>query len=170
MTFAPPTAEALLDLVMAWQRGEVEREALIGALVRVPRDQGHVVHEVLRDLCQRVTCAEPLGPGAHPGAHLDASVWREELMGCRARAWEYPEIAGLLVGPQVVILVDSREGVILRDGAARCVPRSVAGSLMLLCQTVVMAQSAVDARELEALRSQRVNSTSTSLSEIEPVE
>ena len=62
-----------------------------------------------------------------------------------------------------------KRGVILYPDHVRALPASTSGSMMLLCQTIVMAQNAVDAKEIGQLRQQRIDSTSTSLSEIEPI-
>ncbi|RJF69439.1 hypothetical protein D3875_21065 [Deinococcus cavernae] len=67
----------------------------------------------------------------------------------------------------MLILTEATRGVVLRESGAKALPRSTSASIMLLCQTIVMAQNAVDAQELKKLQDQRIASTSTSLSEIE---
>lgn len=165
--FLDGEAGPLLDAVLAWQRGELPRDTVVQTLSGVPADQGADIQGLIGALCQRVQSASASPSGSGQGEGVDS--WRAELMGSRARAWAYPDIAGLLVGPEVILLVDSREGVVLRGDSAACLPASVCGSLVLLCQTIVMAQSAVDAQELQKLQQQRIESTSTSLSEIEPI-
>lgn len=91
-------------------------------------------------------------------------------MACRAKTWGSPTSAGLLVGPTVLILTDGRRGVVLDDSGTQLLKSSVSASLLLLCQTIVLADNAVDAQEVGRLRQQRIESTSTSLSEIKPVQ
>ena len=57
----------------------------------------------------------------------------------------------------------------LGGSGTRILTGSMSASLLLLAQTIVMADHAVDAQELGKLRQQRIESTSTSLSEIKPV-
>lgn len=158
----------LLELILAWQGGKVSRDAVVRALVGLPDTEGGVLRALIGELVYRFGDAQPSGsPQAAVTEGTDA--WREELLACRARAWAQPEPAGLLIGPEVMILLDGDQGVILRAAGVRVLPRSLAGSVFLLCQTIVMAQHAVDVRELSALQHQRIESTSTSLSEIEPI-
>lgn len=169
MTIPLDEPNTLLDAVLAWQRGHLFRDSLISLLSRVPENDGGQVVRVVQALCARLEQMPPGTPGRPDQAH-DTDGWRDELMSSRAKAWAVPHPAGMLVGPHLIILVSGDQGVILREGVARCLPRSVCGSILLLCQTIMMAHSAVDARELRALRQQRIESTSTSLSEINPVE
>lgn len=161
-----PTSE-LRSAVLAWQRGELFRDSLVQLLSRVPEDQGQVIRELIVALCQHVQRLQST-PAAKSAPEVEA--WRHELMSSRARAWGVPHQAGMLVSPHLILLVSADQGLVLRDGALSCLPVSVCGSLLLLAQTIVMAQTAVDEQELRELRQQRIESTSTSLSEITPVE
>ena len=166
----PASTPDWLGLVSAWQRGEVPREALTGPLTQLGSDQGETVQTLISGLLARAR--QVAGErGAGPGADSDASTdnWRAELLACRARTWASPASAGLLVGPTTLLLTDGRQGVVLGRSGLRALPGSVSASLLLLCQTIVMADYAVDAQELGTLRQQRIESTSTSLSEIEPL-
>lgn len=160
----PDSAEALLSTIRRWQLGAVSREQVVLELTRVPLDQGEVMLEVLSGLQGQVELAR-VTSGEH--AQEDTESWRNELMASRARNWNYPNGVGLLVCPSVLILTDGRRGVVLRVSGAKALPSSTSASIMLLCQTIVMAQHAVDAQELKKLQDQRIASTSTSLSEIE---
>ena len=75
----------------------------------------------------------------------------------------------MLVGPEVLVLTDGRSGVVLRQSGTQCLPGSVSASMMLLCETIVMAHTALDQDELLKLQRQRVDATSTSLSEIDRI-
>lgn len=160
----PADLSSLLHALGAWQGGEATRDALLGPLTLLGAEQGDIVHSLIRAVIAQIPGRPPAGPGA-----LDTDHWRAELMACRARAWASPASAGLLVGPTVLILTDGRQGVVLGDSGARVLTGSVSGSLLLLAQTIVMADDAVDARELGRLRQQRIESNSTSLSEIKPI-
>lgn len=167
------SADTLTDTIRDWQAGQAPREAVIGLLTSLPGDQGLTVQQTVGQLTDWVRTASRPGDAAHPEHHAapeDTDSWRNELMACRAKAWSYPQSAGMLLSDAVLILTDGTRGLILQDGRARALPSSTAGSLMLLCQTIVMAQNAVDAGEVGHLRQQRIDSTSTSLSEIEPIQ
>ena len=157
----PPAT--LLHAVLDWQAGELPREALVSRLSSLTPEQGEQVTGLLAELHRRAGRA----PAAHAAHDDDTASWREELMACRARTWPFPQAAGLLVGPSVLILTDGARGLVLRERMVRPLPMSVSSSLLLLCQTIVMAQHAVDRQELGQLRQQRIESSSTSLSEIE---
>lgn len=160
MTDALPTATDLLTSLEAWLRGETSREAATDPLVRLSPEGGAAVQELIALLSARA--------GAGPsGTSTDA--WRDELMACRARTWRVPDVAGLLVGPQVLILTDGRAGVVLRDEGVRALTASVCPSMLLLCETIVMAQTALDRQGIEQLQRQRAQAASTSLSEIEKI-
>ena len=75
----------------------------------------------------------------------------------------------MLVGPTVLILTDGRQGVVLGQQDTRVLNSSVSGSLMLLCQTIVLAEHALNERDMRQLQEQRLESASTSLSEIDPI-
>lgn len=162
---------ALLQALSAWQRGQLARDVLIGQFTALRPEQGQVVQHVIERLepdpgrppAEAVTPAT----GARTVETQATDTWRQELMACRARTWGFPASAGLLVGPSVLILTDGQRGVLLRPTGTRLLPGSTSASLMLLCQTIVLADHALDAQELGQLRQQRIESTSTSLSEIE---
>ncbi|WP_027460659.1 hypothetical protein [Deinococcus murrayi] len=166
MSLSPGTREeaanppSLAEAVALWQAGELGREALVGQLTT--QQEGTAVRSLLETLS--VGHPEQEGLGA-----ADTAGWRAELLASRAKTWPHPESAGLLVGPQVLILTDGQRGVVLTPEGHRVLGASVSASLLLLCQTIVMADHAVDAQELGTLRQQRIESTSTSLSEIEPL-
>lgn len=155
----------LLGAAHAWQRGETTRDAVLGPLTLLGGEQGELVQGFIADLIRRAPARPPSEAGDRSTNH-----WRAELMACRARAWASPASAGLLVGPSVLILTDGRQGVVLSSSGTRSLPGSISASLLLLAQTIVMADSAVDAQEVGKLRQQRIESTSTSLSEIKPVQ
>lgn len=159
------TGPSVLDLLIDWQDGTGDRDRLIQYLTQLGPEQGAEVQNLIREV-QRSLAPTP----SHAAAPPSPAQWRSELMACRARVWPTPDPAGLLVGPEVMILTDGHAGTILRDHGARTLPSSVAASLMLLCQTIIMAQHAVDAQELGQLRQQRITASSTSLSDIEPVQ
>lgn len=160
----PSGAEALLDTIRRWQVGALERDQVVRSLSSVPLDDGETVRAVLEGLMKHVELAR-VASGAQ--VQEDTESWRAELMASRARSWNFPHSVGLLVCPSVLILVESQRGVVLRASGAKALPASTSASLMLLCQTIVMAQNAVDVQELNKLQQQRIASTSTSLSEIE---
>ncbi|GHF28593.1 hypothetical protein HNQ07_000973 [Deinococcus metalli] len=148
--------------IAAWQRGDLTRDDLVRTLIRLSPEDGQLVHDVIHDLCAG-------RPGGGPPQGASADDWRAELMASRARTWRVPAVAGLLVGPEVLVLTDGREGVVLRDTGTQCLPASVCASMMLLCETIVMAHTALDQQELQKLQQQRVDATSTSLSEIDRI-
>ncbi|UBV44897.1 hypothetical protein LAJ19_19095 (plasmid) [Deinococcus taeanensis] len=157
--------EQALNVIEAWQRGETARDAVITHLTALERDQGGVVTGVIATLTPHAPPHDqPQGTGEPRGGTL---LWREELMNSRARTWTGPDAAGLLVGPTVLLLTDGRQGVVIGERDTRALSASVSASVMLLCQTIVMAQHALDERDVNDLRKQRVESTSTSMSEIE---
>ncbi|GGK99902.1 hypothetical protein [Deinococcus radiotolerans] len=157
--------EPLLTAVHAWQRGALDREDLIARLTALGREDAPLLSELIGQLTVQ---AAPHGHGA-PAADSPngTDVWRDELMGSRARTWG---TVGLLVGPSVLILTDGQRGVVLGERESRALSSSVSGSLMLLCQTIVMAEHALNEREMQHLREQRLQSASSSLSEIDPVQ
>lgn len=155
MTEAP-----LLNAVHAWQRGALGRDDLITEFTSLAREDAHLIS----DLIAQLSLEAP--PHAAPSGGPSTDVWRDELMGSRARTWGS---AGLLVGPSVLILTDGQRGVVLGERDTRTLSSSVSGSLMLLCQTIVLAEHALNEREMQHLREQRLQSASTSLSEIDPI-
>ncbi|AWT37770.1 hypothetical protein GCM10008956_13910 [Deinococcus arenae] len=158
------TEDTLLNAVHAWQRGALTRDALITQLTSLGRADAPLITELITQLHGRVAPhAEPGQPGAGASS---TDVWRDELMGSRACTWGS---AGLLVGPSVLILTDGRHGVVLGERDTRALNSSVSGSLMLLCQTIVMAEHALNERDMRQLQEQRLESASTSLSEIDPI-
>ncbi|GMA14284.1 hypothetical protein E5F05_02360 (plasmid) [Deinococcus metallilatus] len=159
-----PQSAELLGAIQAWQRGELPREASVGPLILLGSEQGALVRELIQALLQHVPAGQPAGAGERT-----TDDWRAELLACRARAWASPDSAGLLVGPTVLILTDGDQGALLSPAGTRRLTGSLSASLLLLCQTIVMADSALDGQELGRLRQQRIESTSTSLSEIKPV-
>lgn len=162
------TSGTILDTIQQWQTGSAPREAVVGLLTALAADQGELIQETVQALVQWVSAAPNAQQSTvHSPQQADTEAWRSELMSSRAKAWAYPHSAGLLVSPSVLILTDGQQGVILYDDHIRALPTSTSGSLMLLCQTIVMAQNAVDAKEMDQLRQQRIESNSTSLSEIE---
>lgn len=152
----------LLNAVHAWQRGALDRDGLISQFTSLGREDAALVSELIAQL------ALEAAPHAVPTSATPPSteVWRDELMGCRARTWGS---AGLLVGPSVLILTDGQRGVVLGERDTRTLSSSVSGSLMLLCQTIVLAEHALNEREMQQLREQRLQSASTSMSEIDPI-
>ncbi len=167
------STQDLLDTIRHWQAGQTPREAVTLLLAALPADQGETVQATIRELSTWIRAAPAkaqAGPAQVEASHADETdTWRAELMACRAKAWAYPAGAVMLVSPSVLILTDGQQGVILQKDQARALPSSTSGSLMLLGQTIVMAQNAVDAQEVGQLRQQRIDSTSTSLSEIEVI-
>ena len=164
------TSGSLLDALRAWQAGKAPREAVVGLLSALGPEHGDLVQETVRELAHWVGAAPAQAPHARASAaQADTEAWRHELMSCRAKAWAFPHSAGMLVSDALLILTDGQHGVILYPDHVRALPASTSGSMMLLCQTIVMAQNAVDAKEIGQLRQQRIDSTSTSLSEIEPI-
>jgi hypothetical protein len=155
----PPTAEG------SNEDGSTER--IVEHLVALP---GERIRQVIGGVTAQANAGNssaPLQGGPQQGI---TDRWREELMACRARTWPSPDQAGLLVGPHVLILTDGEQGVILGAEGVQILGRSMSGSLMLLCQTIVMAEHAVNAKDLGNLRQQRIESASTTLSEIQPIE
>ncbi|MFD1733743.1 hypothetical protein ACFSC4_25100 [Deinococcus malanensis] len=163
--FPSGTGPSLLDLLIEWQEGVGDRDRLIQRLTQLGPEQGAQVQQLIQEV-QNSLAPTP----SHAAPPPSPAEWRSELMACRARVWPAPDPAGLLVGPDVMILTDGHAGTIVRDHGARTLPGSVAASLMLLCQTIIMAQNAVDAQELSRLQQQRITANSTSLSDIEPVQ
>ncbi|GAA0514361.1 hypothetical protein [Deinococcus depolymerans] len=155
---------SLISAVQAWQASQLTQEEAVAHFTALQRDEGHLVRQAITDLLRSPDPGAPVPSGA---ASPTTDAWRAELMAGRARTWHSPEPAGLLVGPTVLILTDGQRGVVLSAGGTRRLSSSVSASLMLLCQTIVLAQSALNEREMGALRQQRVESASTSMSEIE---
>lgn len=152
----------MTEQVRLWQRGEVALDTLAQTFAGLDEDSGEV-GAAIADLCGDA-------PQGLPHDHdWNSAEWRAALLGCRARTWASPHPAGLLVGPGLLILTDGQQGVVLRGEGQRCLPRAICTSLLLLAQTIVMADDALDARELDTLRQQRTQATSTSLSEIDPI-
>lgn len=146
---------------------EASTERIVEHLVALPGEQ---IRRVIEGVTAQANAGHPsvlLSDGSEEGM---TERWREELMACRARTWPSPDQAGLLVGPHVLILTDGERGVIVGAAGVRILGRSMGGSLMLLCQTIVMAEHAVNAKDLGNLRQQRIESASTTLSEIQPIE
>lgn len=162
--FSPDPVPALLERLQAWQAGAATLDELVQDLTTLGPEEGAAVQALIR------VVRASLAPTPSHAVRPSADDWRAELMACRARVWPAPDPAGLLVGPGLLILTDGRQGTIVRQQGARPLPPSVSASLMLLCQTIIMAQHAVDAQELGQLQRQRITSSSTSLSEIEPVD
>lgn len=160
-----PFLSELLGSIDAWQRGEASRDAVTGPLTRLGPGEGDLVQQAVEAVFEGARAR----PSAEAGGQ-STDLWRAELMACRARTWGSPTGAGLLVGPTVLILTDGRRGVVLDASGTRALKSSVSASLLLLTQTIVMADDAVDAQEVGRLRQQRIESTSTSLSEIKPVQ
>lgn len=158
-----PQLSDLLAAVQTWQQGQTPREAVIHRLTALGDEQGGVVQA----LVERVAEQGRLLPAETEGRKTDE--WRAELLACRAKAWASPHSAGLLVGPTVLILTSGRQGAVLTASGTQPLGSGVAASLLLLAQTIVLADHALDARELSELRQQRITSSSTSLSEIKPV-
>lgn len=154
------THDTLLNAAQQWQRGAGTRDALVAHLTALGREDAPVITDLIQHL------------RAHAGHDQDGDAprstdgWRDELMGSRACTWGG---AGMLVGPNVLILTDGQRGVVLGERDTRALSSSVSGSLMLLCQTIVMAEHALNQREMQDLREQRLQSASTSLSEIDPI-
>lgn len=155
----------IVDQVRLWQGGEQALAELAQALSALEEGRGDEVHAALAELCR----PGPEAASPDRGTDWNSADWKRALLGCRARMWTAPRPVGLLVGPGLLILTDGQQGVILREEGRRCLPRSICTSLLLLAQTIVMADHALDARELESLRDQRTQATSTSLSEIDPI-
>jgi len=158
---------SLIGAVQAWQATQLTQEDVVTRFTALPRDEGHVVRQAITDL---LALPDITTTAAAPGADSAApttDAWRAELMAGRARAWNSPDPAGLLVGPTVLILTDGQRGVVVSAGGTRALSSSVSASLLLLCQTIVMAQNALNEREMGTLRQQRIESASTSMSEID---
>lgn len=156
--------QTLLALTDNWQGGDVGRTELVSALRKVGDSSGELIRSLITQLSHG---AKQAGHSEEHPENTDA--WRQELMACRARSWPYPHSAGLLVGPHVLILTDGEQGVLLRGGRLRVLAPSVSASLLLLCQTIVMAQHSLDGKIVGQARTQRIESASTSLSEIDPI-
>jgi len=163
----------IVDQVRLWQGGEEALAELTQTLSALEEERGDEVHAALSELCRPALEAASTGEA---GSNTDrnsvdwnSADWKRALLSCRARMWATPRPVGLLVGAGLLILTDGQQGVILREEGRRCLPRSICTSLLLLAQTIVMADHALDARELESLRDQRTQATSTSLSEIDPI-
>ncbi|THF67625.1 hypothetical protein E7T06_20210 [Deinococcus sp. Arct2-2] len=167
MTDSAPDLADVLALLMAFPGEEASTEATVEHLVALSGEQIRRVIEAVTAQAHAGNPSAPLSDGPEQGL---TDSWREELMACRARTWPSPDQAGLLVGPHVLILTDGQQGVILGTAGVRVLGRSMGGSLMLLCQTIVMAEHAVNAQDLGNLRQQRIESASTTLSEIQPIE
>ena len=161
MTQPELSADHLLNSVQSWQRGEQSRGEVLGLLSQVPSDDGGLIRDVIQQLCGSSGATTPHGE--------TTDAWRAELMASRARTWRVPDTAGLLVGPSALILTDGRMGAVLRREGVQCLPASVCASMMLLCETIVMAHTALDTHEMQKLQRQRVEATSTSLSEIDRI-
>lgn len=158
----------LISAVRAWQAGQWPQEQVVAQFTALKRQEGGEVRAALDGLLRLGTPGNPALGTAQDGTHETATdAWREELMASRARAWSSPDQAGLLVGPTVLILTDGSRGVVLSAAGTRPLSSSVSGSLMLLCQTIVLAQDALDSRTMGDLRQQRIESASTSMSEID---
>ncbi|GGR69207.1 hypothetical protein GCM10008959_34040 [Deinococcus seoulensis] len=160
--------ETLSGAVRAWQAGHLTQEGVVARFTALRRDEGSEVRGAIDELLLGAAGGPVLG-AAHGAPETATDAWREELMASRARAWSSPDQAGLLVGPSVLILTDGLRGVVLSAAGTRALTGSVSGSLMLLCQTIVLAQGALDSRTMGDLRQQRIESASTSMSEIEPI-
>ncbi len=162
------TEDALLNAVHAWQRGTLPRDTLISQLTALGRaDAPRVTALISAMQAGAQLYGDAQGPAASgQAAESSTALWREELMSSRACTWGQ---AGMLVGPTVLILTDGRQGVVLGQQDTRVLNSSVSGSLMLLCQTIVLAEHALNERDMKQLQEQRLESASTSLSEIEPI-
>lgn len=156
------SSDSLFALFQEWQQGQQDRASLAQALSDVPAEQGEHIQALI---------LEWLAKSESTTSHTteDAEQWRAELMAARARTWNQPHRAAMLLSPNALILTDGEHGFILREKATQPLDTDTAGSLLLLAQTLVMAQTALDARELSKIREQRIDSTSTSLSEMEPL-
>lgn len=156
------TASSLLILLQEWQQGQQDRASIAQALSDVPTEQGnHIQTLILKWLAQSESTTTQILE--------DAEQWRAELMAARARTWNQPYRAAMLLSPNALILTDGEHGFILREQTTQPFDTDTAGSLLLLAQTLVLAQTALDTRELSKIREQRIDSTSTSLSEMEPL-
>ncbi|SMB80232.1 hypothetical protein [Deinococcus hopiensis] len=153
----------IIEQVRLWQRGETSLDELTHAFVGLDEPGGEV-GAAITELCGDVGRT-----GNAQEGDWNSAEWRAALLGCRARTWPTPGPAGLLAGSGLLILTDGQQGVVLREGNQRCLPRAICPSLLLLAQTIVMADDALDAREVDTLRQQRTQATSTSLSEIDPI-
>ena len=154
----------IIEQVRLWQRGETPLDELAQEFAALDEDSGEV-GAAIADLC-----TDASGKALPHENDWNSAEWRMALLGCRARTWASPHPAGLLVGPGLLILTDGQQGVVLREEGQRCLPRAICTSLLLLAQTIVMADNALDAQELDTLRQQRTQATSTSLSEIDPIQ
>ncbi|WP_291430447.1 hypothetical protein [Deinococcus sp.] len=160
----------LISAVRAWQAGQWSQEQVVAQFTALKRQEGSEVRAALDSLLTLATPGNPALGSAQDAAHETATdAWREELMASRARAWSSQDQAGLLVGPTVLILTDGSRGVVMSSDGTRPLSSSVSGSLMLLCQTIVLAQDALDSQTMGDLRQQRIESASTSMSEIDTI-
>lgn len=161
--------QQLIQILQHWQYAQEDRQAVIDALNAIPENEGHLIQEVIHEWNTQSTPTPD-----HTESHLEeAEQWRAELMAARAKTWDIPHRAVLLISPNIIILTDGCEGLMLREGEERVIRilhKSISSSLLLLGQTIIMANTALDTRELNKLREQRIDSTSTSLSEIEPIQ
>ena len=155
----------IAEQVRSWLRKEIPLDVLSQRLSSLEDYQGAEISAAIAELC--VTTATSL---LQDSAIWSRNTWREALMSCRARTWATPHQVGLLVGPGILMLTDGQQGIILREDQIRCLSESICASLLLLAQTIVMADDALDACEVSELRRQRTEATSTSLSEIKPVQ
>ena len=153
--------DTLLNAALDWQRGALTRDALVTQLTALGREDAPLITDLIVRLRAHAAGHEP-----DRDTPRSTDGWRDELMGSRACTWGG---AGMLVGPNVLILTDGQRGVVLGEHDTRALSSSVSGSLMLLCQTIVMAEHALNQREMHDLREQRLQSASTSLSEIDPI-
>lgn len=156
----------LCQLVSAWEQGTSSREQVVKALSEV--QTGDIIKGLITELVTTKPVVTP-NESSSQAKENTTDRWRSELMTCRAKAWSFPDASGLLVGQNILILTDGQSGMLLSEQNHTTLPRSSAASLMLLCQTIVMAQSSVNAKELQKLTRERLTSSSTSLSEIKPI-
>ncbi|MFB9993299.1 hypothetical protein ACFFLM_15100 [Deinococcus oregonensis] len=169
----PPSDVAeVVALLLAFPGGteaspNLSTDTIVEQLVPLSGEQ---IRRVIEAVTAQANAGNPSALLSDDPEHGMTERWREELMACRARTWPSPDQAGMLVGPHILILTDGQQGVILGAAGARVLGRSMGGSLMLLCQTIVMAEHAVNAQDLGSLRQQRIESASTTLSEIQPIE
>lgn len=160
-----PDVAEVVNLLLTLPGGEGASDQIVERLAELP---GELVWQVIQGVAAQATPAAAGAP-VSGGEEHSTEHWREELMACRARTWPSPAQAGLLVGPRVLILTDGQRGVMLSAQGVRVLGGSMSGSLMLLCQTIVMTEHAVNAQDLGNLRQQRTESASTTLSEIQPI-
>lgn len=157
----------LRQLLADWEQGVSSREEIVKALSAV--QTGDTIKGLITELATVDKKTLLTNEQNASGAENATERWRSELMTCRAKAWSFPEASGMLVGENILILMDGQSGVLLSAEGHTPLPSSSAASLMLLCQTIVMAQSAVNAQELQQLTRERLTSSSTSLSEIKTI-